>query len=129
MKYTYPEFASNVQEILRWFDGCMREGSGNKLPPSKYGYLGSRIKNFIKKESLTLTEFKTLLWGVLNEKPKVYSPVYSFYFLDNLPQYKEALKKVKKREREKDNEVEFDKEALIEEEENKNIGDDFFEDL
>lgn len=129
MRFEYPEFVSNIQGILRWFDGCMRESSGNKIPPSKFSYLGSRIKNFIKKENLTINEFKTLLWGVLNEKPKVYSPVYSFYFLDNLPQYKEALKKVKKREEEKNKEVEFNKEALIDEEENNEIGDDFFEDL
>jgi len=128
MRVEYPDFVNNIQEVLRWFDVYLREKKGQKLPSNKFGYLGSRIKNFIKKENLTIDEFKILLWGVLNEKTNVFSPVYCFYFLDKLPEYKESLRKVNNK---KDNnkEVEFDKESVIEDNNNNEMGDDFFEEL
>lgn len=128
MKVEYPYFINNIQDILRWFDGVMKERTGNKIPPSKYSYLGGRLKNFANKHDLTIDELKTLIWGVMNEKSNMYSPVYAFYFIDKLKEYQKLRNEIEKRkEHRKDHEVEFDKDNL--EIEKKGIGDDFFEEL
>lgn len=130
MRIDYPYFVNDIQQILRWFDGVMRDRTGNKIPPSKYGYLGGRLKKFMNENNLSVDEMKTLIWGVMNDKGNMYSPVYAFYFLDKLKDYQALRNEMEKRkESEEDNEVEFDKESLDNEREKEEIGDDFFGDL
>lgn len=130
MRVDYPYFVNNIQEILRWFDKAMKKKTGNKLPPSKFSYLGGRLKNFMNENDLSIDELKTLIWGVMNDKGNMYSPVYAFYFIDKLKEYQKLRNEMeKKKEAKEDNEVEFDKESLEQEKEEKEIGDDFFGDL
>ena len=84
------------------------------------------FKSFINENNIDFEEFKTLIWGVMNEKSEMYSPVYSFYFIDNLEKYKKIKRKYEKRE--VSDEVEFNKEQVIEKNK-EDKGDDFFNGL
>lgn len=130
MSLEYPYFVNNIRDILRWFDEQIKERTGNKVPPSSFSYLGGRLKKFANNNDLTIDELKTLIWGVMNEKSNMYSPVYAFYFIDKLEEYQDLRREMERRkEEERDTEVDFDKDSLIEEKDNKDIGDDFFEEL
>lgn len=115
MNVPYPEDIRNIPDVLGWFSKELEKTTGKGLSSKQYPMLGGRIKNFMKKNNLNIEGFTLLLWGVMNEKSKIYSPAYSFYFLDNLEDYREMKEKAKERKNGK--KVKFDKSILEEEEE------------
>jgi len=125
MNCPYPEDIRNIPDVLKWFSKELEKSTGTGLSSSQYPMLGGRIKNFMQKNDLNIEDFTLLLWGVMNEKSKIYSPAYSFYFLENLEDYREMKKKSK--ERKKGKEVKFNKNIL--DEENKGKEGDIFENL
>lgn len=125
MNCPYPKDIRNIPDVLKWFSKELEKSTGKGLSSSQYPMLGGRIKNFMKKNNLDIEDFTLLLWGVMNEKSKIYSPAYSFYFLDSLEEYREMKRKSKDRKNGK--EVKFDKSIL--EEENKEQEGDIFDKL
>lgn len=123
MKHEYPEFVDNIAAIMQWFDRELKDKTGNKIPPSKFPYLGSRLKSFMNKNNLTVEELKTLVWGTMNKVSKMYSPVYAFYYLDDLPTYKKQKELALQRQHLTEEEVVFSVDDVIKKEE----GDDFFD--
>ena len=114
--YDYPEDINNIKDILVWFHNNREKYIGKGIKSSSFSRFGGNIKSFIKKNELSLEEYTTLLWGVLNEKEKTYSPVYSHYFLDKLPQYKQLKEKYLNQPEKKETNIEFDNSVLEEEE-------------
>ena len=128
MRYDYPYFINNIAQLLQWFDKEKKEKTGVGLAKNKYPICGGQIKRLIKKENITLKDFKTVLWGVMNEKEKVYSPYYAKYCLNDLERYKEIKKQYEEYQNKKndDKEVDFNKEHI---EEEKDSGEEFFDDI
>jgi len=122
MNCPYPEDIRNIPDVLRWFSKELEKATGTGLSSSQYPVLGGRIKRFMNKHNLFIEDFTLLLWGVMNEKSKIYSPAYSFYFIDNLEEYREM--KNKSKERKNGKEVKFDK-TILDEENNEEEGDIF----
>lgn len=125
MRHEYPYFVNNIPELLQWFDRELKDKKGKRVPPKKFPYLGGRISRFMKKENLTIDEFKTILWGVMNEHPKAYSPIYATYFVEKLNEYQDLKKDMEEKRDKPTQKVEFNKEFI--EETKEEAGDDFFE--
>jgi len=132
MRFDYPYTPDNVKELVGWFEIMLKNSTGRGFSNSSQDYprFINQIKHFMNKEGLEFEEMKTLLWGVFNEKPKMYSPCYSFYFKDDLYKYKKMKEIYEEKELEKmgeDEEEEFDDTHLQENDDE--LEEDYFNDL
>ena len=130
MKYKYPYLAHNIPSLLKWFDKEKKKATGEGLAPSKFPICGGNISNFIKKNNITIDEFKTLLWGIMNIEDNVYSPIYATYRLEDLEKCKKLKEKYEENENKEKNvneEISFNSQPVINEENNKEEG--FFDEL
>lgn len=129
MRYEYPYFVRNIRELLQWFDKEKKQSSGRGLSSSQFPILGGRIKHFLKNNDISLEQFKTILWGVMNENEKVYSPAYAFHFVDDLEKYEKVRNKYEKIKEKKDSsqEVDFNREDVVNEENQEEDEEEFFD--
>lgn len=129
MTYDYPFGVTNIRELMRWFDRQQKEKLGQGIPSHKFPIIGGVLKRFKNNNDLTIDELRTLVWGVMNENPKTYSPVYAKYHLNKLDKYmkiKEDYEEYLLEKSDKD-EIEFNSDISLNEEEDDD--EEFFKDL
>ena len=125
MKVEYPEYVHNIAELLAWFSKQLESNNGEGISKGEYPRYGGSIKKKLEKHNMSLTEFKTLLWGVMMENDKVYSPMYAFYYTGNLSRYKDIRDNLEEKKNEEEKEIEFNKDTVIEEENEEGFFDEF----
>jgi len=129
MRYNYPYFVRNIRDLLQWFDEEKEEKTGKGLSSSQFPILGGRIKRFLNDNNLTVDQFKTILWGVMNENEKVYSPAYAFHFIEDFEKYNELRKQYEEMKEKKKEEVSFNSEDIINEGNEEELEEGFFDEL
>ena len=100
-------YASNGSDLIKWFSGYYKSKFGYYLPQSQWQKQAAFIK-YMRNQDYDIKDIATLVWGCSLENKKMRSMWYAKYFIDQLEHYKELMKKYRKKEKQQEEEVEYD---------------------